>query len=333
FMSNKRLKIALVTGGYTKESVINYKSAINVKKHFDKEKFDVYQINIEPNGWYYNDDDTTTKSTMIDRNDFSLTINEKKIKFDCVFMRIAGSPGEDGKLQGYFDMINMPYSGCSRSTSSALTLNKRLAVAVAGFYGINVPKSVCVEKPIDNRSTILQQLELPVFVKPNNSGSSLGANRVETIDELQFALDHAFDEDHQVIVQEAIDGREFTIAVYKLKGKIDTFPITEIIPHNKYYDYAAKYCGQSTEISPAKIHNILENEIRRSATKIYEVMECSCIASVDFIYNEKNEKLYFLEVNTMPGLTDANPLPQQVKAMGLTLTELYTAFIEDALGL
>ena len=328
-----RSKIALLTGGYTNEAKISYKSVVTIRKHIDRTKFDVYDIDIRKDGWYYIDDVSNNKPIIIDRNDFSLTIDNKKIKFDCVFMCIHGSPGEDGKLEGYFDILEIPYTGCSGARCSALTMNKRLTIAVAGFHGINVAKSMCIEKSSYDRSKILQYLKLPVFVKPNNGGSSIGTTCVEEADDLSAALDTAFKEDDEVLVEEAIPGREFTIGVYKLRGKTDTLPITEIRSKNKFFDYDAKYNGQVIEETPAQIDTLIEAEIQKTAIKVYEIMKCSWIARIDVIYNQKDNKVYLLEVNTVPGQTDTSIVPQQVEAKGWTLKDMYTAFVEEVLNL
>jgi len=334
-MSNKKLNIALVAGGYTQETAVSGKSADNIRSCLNPEKYNVYKIMIEQNRWYYDDGttDSAAQPVLVDRNDFSITVNGTKITFDCVFLHIAGSPGEDGKLQGYFDMINMPYVGCSNAISSALTMSKRMATAVAGYHGINVSKSVCVERPLTDVSVVTQQLQFPVFVKANNGGSSIDTSYVKNVDELLVALNQVFKSDYQALVEEALVGREFTVGVCKAKGKLSAFPITEILSNNNFNDFNSKYSGQSSLQTPAKLDKTLEDLIQSTAIKVYEIMQCSCIARVDFIYNEKDSKLYLLEVNSIPGQTSKSAATLQVEAMGSKLGDFYDVYFQEALNL
>jgi len=319
--------IAFVTGGYSGEAEISYKSAITIEKNLDPEKWEVYKIDINPKGWHYHAPDGTIIN--IDKNDFSLTIEGGKITFDAVLIGIHGTPGEDGKLQGYFDLMGLPYTSCDAATS-ALTFNKRYTVAVANFGGINVAKSLHLFKsqPV-SPNDILFHLKLPVFVKPNNGGSSIGMSKVSDEEDLQAALDKAFNEDDQVLVEEFIKGRELTIGVYRSKGKILPLPITEILPKNEFFDYEAKYLGASEEITPAKVDKDIEALIKFEAEKVYSIFNCSGIVRIDFIYNEEEKKAYMLEINTVPGQSEASIVPQQVTAMGMSLKEFYTALIEE----
>ena len=321
-------KIALVTGGLSGEAEISYKSVITVGNNIDTDKFDVYKIDINPTGWWYLP--VNRQPSTVNREDFSVNNNGEKITFDAVLLCIHGTPGEDGKLQGYFDMIGLPYTSCDAATS-ALTFNKRYTVAVAAFGGINVAKSLHIFKhtPI-TIATILKDLQLPFFVKPNNGGSSIGMSKVNRAEELQAALDKAFDEDNQILIEEFIKGREFTIGVFKTKGEVITLPITEVITKNDFFDFEAKYKGLSEEITPAILDELVANDIRVAAKKVYEVLNCRGIVRIDFIVNEANNKPFMLEVNTVPGQSEASIIPQQVKAMGWTLKEFYTAVIEEA---
>ncbi len=322
-------KIALVTGGLSGEAVISYKSAITVSNNIDREKFDVYKIDINPLGWWYISVDD--KRSEIKRDDFSIIDNGQKINFDAVLLCIHGTPGEDGKLQGYFDMLNLPYTSCDAATS-ALTFNKRYTVAVAAFGGINVAKSLHLFKhtPLSSQQ-ILSQLQLPVFVKPNNGGSSIGMSKVNKADELQAALDKAFKEDDQILIEEFISGREYTIGVFKTKGEIIVLPITEVITHNEFFDFEAKYQGKSEEITPAKIDKTVADKLRTAAKRVYEILNCRGVVRIDFIYNEQKNEPYMLEVNTVPGQSEASVIPQQVKVNGWSLKDFYTAVIEEAL--
>ncbi|MFL5744509.1 MAG: D-alanine--D-alanine ligase [Niastella sp.] len=321
--------IAFVTGGYSTEAVISYKSALTIEKNVDTDKFNVYKIDITPESWFYQSD--KGEKIAVDRQDFSLTIDGKKISFDAVLIGIHGTPGEDGKLQGYFDLTGLPYTSCDSATS-ALTFNKRYTVAVAAFAGIDVAKSVHIFKhsPV-TPAQILSQLSLPVFVKPNNGGSSIGMSKVNAAADLAGALEKAFKEDDQILVEEFIAGREFTIGVFKSTKGIITLPITEVKSKKDFFDYEAKYQGLSEEITPAQVDEVIAEKVRSTAKKIYELFNCRGVVRIDFIYNEARQAAYMLEINTVPGQSEASIVPQQVRAMGWTLKEFYSALIEDAL--
>lgn len=321
--------IALVTGGYSGEAVISYKSAATIFENIDDLKWNCFLIDINPDGWFYKDSSGT--NTQVDKNDFSIIENGNKIIFDAVLIGLHGTPGEDGKLQGYFDCLKIPYTSCDAATS-ALTFNKRYTVAVAAFAGIAVAKSLHLFKntPI-GKQEILSKLSLPLFVKPNNGGSSLGISKVKVADELEAALSKAFNEDEQVLVEECISGREFTIGVFKAKGEIITLPITEIIPKNEFFDFQAKYEGASEEVTPAKVDEVIAEKIRKEAKKAYSVFNCRGVVRIDFIYNESLGHPYLLEINTVPGQSAASIVPQQISAMGWTLKQFYSALIEECL--
>lgn len=322
-------QIALVTGGLSGEAQISYKSAITVSNHTDREKFNLYKIDINSEGWWYLPE--TGERSAVDRSDFSIMEAGVKIRFDAILLCIHGTPGEDGKLQGYFDMLGLPYTSCDAATS-ALTFNKRYTVAVAAFAGIHVAKSLHLFKHTTiSVEQILAQLQLPVFVKPNNGGSSIGMSRVDQAADLAAALDKAFQEDNQVLVEEFISGREFTIGVFKSKGTTTVLPITEIKTGNAFFDFEAKYQGKSEEITPAQITPIMQEQLTAAAKRVYEVLNCRGVVRIDFIYNESTAQPYMLEVNTVPGQSAASVIPQQVRAMGWSLTDFYTSIIEEAL--
>lgn len=319
--------IALITGGYSGESVISYKSAATIYDNLDKEKWNCYLIDIHPDGWFYIDEHQ--QKQFVDKNDFSIVVNGNKLKFDAVLVGLHGTPGEDGKLQGYFDCLKIPYTSCN-AASSALTFNKRYTVAVAAFAGIPVAKSLHLFKHSPTTpEEILKELTLPVFVKPNNGGSSLGISKVNKSEELETALEKAFKEDEQVLVEEFISGREFTIGVFKTKGQIITLPMTEIISENEFFDFQAKYEGASKEITPAEVDEAIAEKIRFQAKKAYSVFNCNGVIRIDFIYNHDSGKPYLLEINTVPGQSAASIVPQQVRAMGWTLKDFYSALLEE----
>jgi D-alanine-D-alanine ligase len=323
-------KVALVTGGLSGEAQISYKSAVTVNGNLDRSKFDVFQIDINPSGWWYTPENEAPQK--VNRDDFSITDSGSKINFDVVLLCIHGTPGEDGKLQGYFDMLGLPYTSCDAATS-ALTFNKRYTVAVAAFGGISVANSMHLFKhtPVSPEN-ILAKLQLPVFVKPNNGGSSIGMSKVTTADALAPALEKAFKEDTQVLVEEFISGREFTIGVFKTNGALQVLPITEIETSNEFFDFEAKYQGKSVETTPALIAETMQSQLEAAAKRVYEVLNCRGVVRIDFIYNEQKGLPYMLEVNTVPGQSAASVIPQQVKAMGVSLQDFYTSIVEESLN-
>ena len=323
-------KLALVTGGYSGEAEISYKSAATISNNLDTDRFDVFQIDVRPDGWFY-----TSKSgqkSEVDRADFSIHDNGAKVNFDVVFVGMHGTPGEDGKLLGYFDMLGLPYTCCD-ATTSALTFNKRYTVAVAAMAGIPVAPSAHLFKNSEVDITeILKVLKLPYFVKPNNGGSSIGMSKVNKAEELQAALDKAFREDDQVLVEQMITGREFTVGVFKSGNEIQVLPITEIVSHKEFFDFEAKYQGHSTETTPAAIPETWKTKLEQTSKKIYQVFNCRGVVRIDFIYSDQDDCPFVLEINTIPGQTDASVIPQQVRAKGWSLKEFYTGIVEQALN-
>ena len=322
--------LALVTGGFSGEAVISYKSAVTIENNLDKDLFNVYRIDINRNGWFYAPNDK--EKSEVDKNDFSIVANGKKIRFDAVFIGMHGTPGEDGKLQGYFDTLGIPYTSCDAATS-ALTFNKRYTTAVASSAGIPVAKSVLlIRGSIGSPDEVVQNLQFPVFVKPNNGGSSIGMSKVnQASDELGVAIERAYREDDQVLIEEMVKGREFTVGVFRTKANIIVLPITEVISKKDFFDYEAKYQGASTEVTPAVLDDKHATRIRSLAKKIYSVFNCRGVVRIDFILQEGTNEPYMLEINTIPGQSEASIIPQQVKAMGWTLKEFYTKLVEECL--
>lgn len=324
--------IALVTGGFSGEAVISYKSVVTINNNLDRNLFNVYKIDINPKGWFY--ELTDGRMLEVDKNDFSLQIDNRKVTFDAVFIGMHGTPGEDGKLQGYFDTLKIPYTGCD-AASSAITFNKRYAVAVAGMAGIAVSRSVIlIKNRFGSPDEITSTLKFPVFIKPNNGGSSIGMSKVNApSDELGMAIEKAFKEDDQVLVEEMIKGREFTAGVFRSGGEIIVLPLTEVKAHDDkaFFDFEAKYQGKSTETTPAIVDEAIAEKIRETAKQVYTVFNCRGVVRIDFIYNEEEGRPYMLEVNTVPGQSEASIVPQQVKAMGWSLKEFYTKLVHEAL--
>ncbi|MBS1567693.1 MAG: D-alanine--D-alanine ligase [Bacteroidetes bacterium] len=326
---SQKPNIAFITGGYSGEAEISYKSAITIEKNLDRAKFNVFKIDITPGGWFYLKPDGTR--IHMNRDDFSFTDGSQTTRFDAVLIGIHGTPGEDGKLQGYFDMVNLPYTSCDAATS-ALTMNKRYTVAVAAFGGINVARSMHLFRhtPVA-AETILEHLSLPVFVKPNSGGSSIGMSKVTEAGALEAALEKAFREDEQVLVEEFIAGREFTVGVFKTVKEIIVLRITEVKTKKDFFDFEAKYQGMSEEITPAQMTPAMAQKVQNAARKVYEVFNCRGVVRIDFIYNDAKDAPYMLEINTVPGQSEASIIPQQVRVMGWDLKDFYSALIEDAL--
>ncbi len=323
--------IAFVTGGYSGEAEVSYKSAITIEAAIDTSIYDVYRIDITPPEWFYLAKDGS--KIQVDKNDFSLLVEGKKIVFDAVLIGIHGTPGEDGKLQGYFDLMNLPYTTCDAATS-ALTFNKRYTVAVAAFAGIHVSHSKHLFKQ-DNPDAfeLAENLTMPVFVKPNNGGSSIGMSKVNRKEDLGAAIQKAFQEDDQVLVEEFVSGREFTVGVFRKGKEIVVLPLTEVSTSKEFFDFEAKYTpGFTEETTPAKVDEAIAGKIRDTAKKIYQVFNCNGVVRIDMIYNEAKGEPYMLEINTVPGQTAASIVPQQVRAKGWTLKQFYSALIEDALA-
>ncbi|PWV57122.1 D-alanine--D-alanine ligase [Chitinophaga sp. S165] len=324
--------IALVAGGYSGEYVISVQSAAVIEKNIDSSKYNVYKISITRDGWNYTGADG--QQIEVDKNDFTLTINGNKIKFNAVFIGIHGTPGEDGRLQGYFEMLGIPFTSCGMVTS-ALTFNKSYCNKVVSSLGIvNVSKSAHIfrDQPFDTKD-ILRTLKLPVFVKPAEGGSSIGMSKVNTAEELVPAIEKAFKEDAQVLIEEFIKGREITCGIYKSKGEFTVLPVTEILSSKEFFDYEAKYTpGITREVTPAEAPDEVTNLIKDTARKLYDKLNCRGIVRIDFIWEEATGRLYFLEVNTMPGQSENSLVPQQVRAAGKTLKEFYGTLIEECLG-
>ncbi len=319
--------IALVAGGYTGESVISMKSAAVVYQHLDKSKFNVYKIIITKDKW------ADERGNEIDKNDFSLTISGKKITFDGVFIIVHGTPGEDGKLQGYFDMLGLSYTTCDAVTS-AITMNKAWTKhLVRKVAGLHTAQSRQLFRNVHTSADIHETgLRYPLFVKPNNGGSSIGMSKVEEVNELPAALEKAFAEDEQILVEEFIEGREFTVGVVRINGKIEVLPITEIKSSKTFFDYEAKYTpGISEEITPAVLPSSKVAEIAAIVEQVYLTLNCKGVVRIDFILPHTTTDFYFLEINTVPGQSENSIIPQQVRATGKTMETFYAELIEESL--
>lgn len=324
--------IALLTGGTTKEWVVSVESSETIMRNLDPDLFEVYKIMLTSEGWFYKPENSG--KIEIDRNDFSLTIKGQKISFDGVFIAIHGAPGEDGKLQGYFDMLHIPYTTCDALTS-AITMNKGYTKKIVQEIDqLNIAKSTQLFKHSAYDLTLLKQrLKLPYFVKPNNGGSSIGMSKVNEAVDLEAAIIRAFEEDNQILIEEFIAGREFTVGVVKLDGEIQVLPITEVETAQEFFDFEAKYTpGVAIETTPAVIKPGTRERVAQIAEEVYVQLNCRGVVRIDFILTANEGDFYFLEINTIPGQTATSFIPQQVAAAGMKLNDFYTRLIRETIG-
>lgn len=320
--------IAIIMGGYSSEYEISLKSGQVVYDTLDKSKYHTYRVHIFKDKWVFVND--MNEEFPIDKNDFSVLVNETRINFDCVFNAIHGSPGEDGFMQGYFELLDIPHTSCNMY-QAALTFNKRDCLSALKPYGIKTAESYFVNlgDAIDE-DAIVNKVGLPCFVKANRAGSSFGITKVYKKEELQKALDVAFKEDDEVIIESFLDGIEVSVGVINYKGETIVLPLTEIVSENDFFDYEAKYLGKSQEITPARIDEDKAELVRTLAKKVYEVLKLKGFSRSEYIF--KNGEPHLLEVNTVPGLTAASILPQQAAAAGISVNELFENAIESALN-
>ncbi len=321
--------IAIVCGGNSSEYEISVLSGKTVYDNLDTSKYNGFFIEFKGKDWVLKW--TNNKEISINKNDFSCEIDGARITFDCVFIAIHGDPGEDGKLQGYFEMLNIPYTG-SGILASSLSFDKAACkVFLSGTKVLLAPSIILNKTDEVDETDILGKVGLPCFVKPNSGGSSCGISKVKEKGELIPAISLAFKEDTKVMVEAFIDGRELTCGVFINNNNIETLGVTEIIPKNEFFDYESKYTeGMAEEITPADIPTAIESECREVSIMMYKVLGCNGIARFDFILSEG--KLIYLEVNTVPGLSSASLIPKQAEFAGYSLQELFTSTIQEALG-
>ena len=313
-------KVAVIEGGYSSEKAISIKSAQTVFEHLDRSKFDPTRVFIDEIEWTAYDEDG---KYPIDKNDFSFTKNGIRQIFEYAFIVIHGAPGEDGKLQGYFDMIGLPYNTSSAAITS-LTFQKFHCNRYLSTFGIHVAEAVLIKKGDEiNQQEILNKVGLPCFVKPTDAGSSFGVSKVKEENQLLDAINHAFEHGKEVIVEAFIKGRELTNGVYQNEEGIQVLPITEIISENEFFDYEAKYKGQSNEVTPAKISTALEKEIKDLTYRIYDLLGMKGIARMDYIINDDGSP-FLIEINSVPGMSKESIVPQMVNCKKLKLKELFT---------
>lgn len=318
--------IAIVAGGDSGEYEVSIKSGNQLFSQIDRSKYNPVLIHMKGMKWTAKLEGTEAE---VDKNDFTVTINGNKLKFDCALVGIHGTPGEDGKLQSYFELIGLPYTTCGVMTSS-LTFNKFATKHYLAPYGVHMAKGLVFHKNDKiNTSDVVKTLGLPCFIKPNNGGSSCGTSKIATEAEMEAAIRTALEHDSEVIVEEFIKGTEITCGVIKTMGKIRVLPIAEIVSKKEFFDYEAKYTnGMADEIIPARIPQNIWDACEKTSAMIYEKLFCKGVVRIDYIV--KDEKLYFLEVNTVPGMTEASIIPRMIKAVNISMTEAITMLIEDA---
>lgn len=318
--------IAIVGGGDTSEFHVSLRSAQGIYSFIDKEKYTLYVVEMHGLDWHVQLPDEAV--APIDRNDFSFQLNGEKVKFDFAYITIHGTPGEDGHLQGYFDMLGIPYSCCG-VLAAALTYDKFACNQYLKSFGIRIAESLMLRKGQSvSDEDVLNKIGLPCFIKPSLGGSSFGVTKVKTKEQIQPAISKAFDEAKEVVVEAFMEGIEVTCGCYKTKEKSVVFPITEVVTQNEFFDYDAKYNGQVSEITPARISAELTERIQKITSAIYDILGASGIIRVDYIITS-GEKINLLEVNTTPGMTPTSFIPQQVRAAGLDIKDVMTDIIEN----
>lgn len=324
-----RLKIALLAGGNSSEREIALQSAGQIADALDASKYDVKVIDLHYRDWTYTAPDG--RKYPLDKNDFSLTVDGERTEFEYALIIIHGTPGEDGKLQGYLDMMGIPYSSCSQ-VSSTITFDKITTKRAVAGRGINLAKEILLGRGDKaDAAEIVARLGLPVFVKPNASGSSFGVTKVTDAAGIEAAVEKAFAESDEVLIEECISGREVGCGVMIAGGKEYLFPITEIVPKKEFFDYEAKYeAGMSEEITPARISDDVKAKLNRMTLDAYRACRCRGVVRIDFIVTDAGEP-YMIEINSIPGMSGGSIVPKQVRAMGMTLGELYDIVIADTL--
>lgn len=331
-MKNFKRNIAIVCGGDSSEHDVSLRSAQGIYSFFDKERYDVYIVDIKGLDWHVDLDNGDT--AKIDKNDFSFKLNGKTVWFDYAYITIHGTPGENGIMQGYFELLDLPYS-TSGVLVEALTFNKYVLNKYLAGYGVNVSPSILVRHGEEEQLTeeqLLQTVGMPCFVKPAADGSSFGVSKVKNFDRLAPALRTAFMENEEVMIEGFMDGIEITQGIYKTREKTVVLPITEVVTNNEFFDYDAKYNGQVEEITPARISPELAARVSEQTSRIYDILHCNGIIRIDYILTKDeqgNDKIMMLEINTTPGMTATSFIPQQVRAAGLNITDVMTDIVEN----
>ena len=331
-MKNLKRTIAIVCGGDSSEHDVSMRSAQGLYSFFDKERYDVYIVDVKDTDWHVNFDNG--EIAKIDRNDFSFMKDGKAVMFDYAYITIHGTPGENGLMQGYFDLIKLPYS-TSNVLVEALTFDKFVLNNYLRGFGVNVAPSMLVrrgeEDQIDEEK-IMKEIGMPCFVKPAADGSSFGGSKVKNLDQLAPALRMAFMESDEVMIEGFMDGTEISIGVYKTREKSVVFPATEVVTNNEFFDYDAKYNGQVQEITPARLNPDTAKRVAEETSRIYDILRANGIIRIDYIIQKESDgsdKIMMLEINTTPGMTATSFIPQQVRAAGLDIKDVLTDIVEN----
>lgn len=331
-MNNSKRTIAIVCGGDSSEHQVSLRSGKGLYSFFDKERYNVFIVVVRGTDWRVELEDGTT--VRVDRNDFSFVVDGKRIFFDYAYITIHGTPGENGIMQGYFDLIRLPYS-TSGVLVEALTFNKFVLNQYLKSFGVRVPESLLVrrgQEDLVSEQDILDRIGIPCFVKPSNDGSSFGVSKVKDIDQLSPALRKAMMESDEVMVEQYLDGIEITVGCYKTEEKSVVFPVTEVVTKNEFFDYDAKYNGQVEKITPARIPDELAKRAQDLTSAIYDILHCNGIIRIDYIITkgkDGHDKINMLEVNTTPGMTATSFIPQQIRAAGLNISDVLSEIVEN----
>ena len=320
--------IAIVAGGDSSEVVVSLKSADGLYSFMDKERYNIFIVTIVGKIWQL--ELTDAEKIVIDKNDFSFSKDGIKTTFDFAYITIHGTPGENGILQGYFDLIGIPYSCCG-VLAAALTFNKFTCNTYLKSFGVKVAESLVLRSgQIVSKEEVAEKIGFPCFIKPNVGGSSFGVTKVKSIEQVQPAIDNAFAEGEEVMIEAFLSGTEITCGVYKTRNKSQVLPVTEVVSENEFFDYDAKYKGQVQEITPARISDSLTKRVQKLTSAIYDILGCKGIVRIDYIISE-GDVINLLEVNTTPGMTTTSFIPQQVAAAGLNIKDVMTEIIENEL--
>ena len=329
-MKELKRNIAIVCGGDSSEHDVSLRSAQGLYSFFDKVRYNVYLVDVRDQDWYVNLDNN--ERARIDKNDFSFMLNGKAVVFDYAYITIHGTPGENGIMQGYFDLLHVPYS-TSGVLVEAMTFDKYVLNNYLRGFGVNVADSILLRRDDEvDEEAIEARIGMPCFVKPAADGSSFGVSKVKNADQLAPALRVAFMESNEVMVEQYMQGTEISIGVYKTRDKAVVLPATEVVTKNEFFDYDAKYNGQVQEITPARIAPETAKRVAEETSRIYDILHCNGIIRIDYIItkdDEGNDKINMLEVNTTPGMTVTSFIPQQVRAAGLNITDVLTDIVEN----
>ena len=327
--------IAIVCGGDSSEHDVSIRSAQGLYSFFDKERYNVYVVDVKKNDWHVNFTDGSI--AKIDKNDFSFLQDGRKVVFDYAYITIHGTPGENGIIQGYFELLDIPYS-TSGVLVEAMTFNKYVLNNYLRGMGVNVGQSILLRRGEEDQYTeeeIAEKVGMPCFVKPAADGSSFGVSKVKNADQLALALRVAFMESSEVMVESYLKGTEISIGCYKTKDKSVVFPATEVVTQNEFFDYDAKYNGQVQEITPARLSDDTARRVAEETSHIYDLLHCNGIIRIDYIISkdaEGNDVINMLEINTTPGMTATSFIPQQVRAAGLDIKEVLSDIVENQLS-